>query len=185
MKVTLDELLGNSGLIRQIDVKKYVQNEVGEPTLRDIIDELQKPGRDPRASFSPPKFRDDVNSLSDLKEGMSFEGIVTNVTAFGAFVDIGVHQDGLVHISELSDEFVKDPADVVKAGERLKVRVLSLDIDRKRISLSAKTQTAPTRRPDGQKPDTQNHRGSTDSRGRSKGNKSGNFSNKPFANLTL
>ena len=145
--IALEELVGNSSAASRIDIKPYISDEVGEPTLRDILDELKKPGRDPRASFEMPKFRDDVNCLEDLKNGMVLEGIVTNVTAFGAFVDIGVHQDGLVHISELSDSFVKDPSDVVKAGDKLKVQVLEVEIPRKRISLSAcigKTRTAPT-----------------------------------------
>ena len=98
-------------------------------------------GRDPRTEFEPPKFRDDVTELSDLSEGMVLEGIVTNVTAFGAFVDVGVHHDGLVHVSQLADKFVKDPADVVKVGDKLAVRVLEVDLERKRISLSAKGQT--------------------------------------------
>jgi len=136
--VALAELVGSSELARRIDIKRYVGDDVGEPTLRDIVVELQKPGRDPRQSFEPPKFRDDVRTLEDLKAGMSFEGVVTNVTAFGAFVDIGVHQDGLVHVSKLADRFVKDPREVVKAGDRLQVRVLEVDLERKRISLSAR-----------------------------------------------
>jgi uncharacterized protein len=115
---------------------------VGEPTLRDIVLELAKPGRDPRASFEPPKFRDDVRELSDLKEGMVLEGVVTNVTAFGAFVDVGVHQDGLVHVSKLSDRFVRDPAEVVKVGDKLKVKVVEVDLPRKRISLTARMSDA-------------------------------------------
>src|SRR5205085_5324973 len=107
-------------------------------TLADIVAELKKPGRDPRAEFSPPKFRDDVTTMEDLKQGMVLEGIVTNVTAFGAFVDIGVHNDGLVHVSQLSDQFVKDPSEVVKVGQKLTVRVLEVDLQRKRIALSAK-----------------------------------------------
>jgi uncharacterized protein len=108
------------------------------PTLEDIRRELTRPGRDPRASFEAPSFRDDVRTIEDVKEGMTLEGIVTNVTAFGAFVDIGVHQDGLVHVSQLSDRFVKDPHAVVRVGDSLKVRVLAVDLARKRISLSAK-----------------------------------------------
>jgi uncharacterized protein len=113
---------------------------VGEPTLRDILQELKKPGRDPRESFEPPKFREDVTSLADLKPGMVLEGVVTNVTAFGAFVDVGVHQDGLVHISQLADRFVRDPKEVVQVGQKLQVRVLEVDLPRKRIALSARLQ---------------------------------------------
>src|SRR5690606_26115071 len=109
-------------------------DDVGEPTLRDIVAELVKPGRDPRAEFEPPKFRDDVQALADLKPGMALEGVVTNVTAFGAFVDIGVHQDGLIHVSQLADRFVKDPNEVVKVGDKVKVRVLEVDLGRKRIA---------------------------------------------------
>ncbi|MFA6631476.1 MAG: Tex family protein, partial [Kiritimatiellia bacterium] len=123
--VALKELIGNSAWVDQIAYAKYVSEAVGEPTLRDIIAELKKPGRDPRATFEKPAFRDDVTEFEHVKEGMVLEGIVTNVTAFGAFVDIGVHQDGLVHVSELSDRFVRDPSEVVKAGDKLKVRVLS------------------------------------------------------------
>ncbi|MEO8554832.1 MAG: helix-hairpin-helix domain-containing protein, partial [Kofleriaceae bacterium] len=135
----LAELVGNAEIVDKIDLARYVGGDVGEPTLRDIIGELKKPGRDPRAEFAPPKFRDDVTSMEDLKPGMVFEGgIVTNVTAFGAFVDIGVHNDGLVHVSQLAEQFVKDPAEVVKVGQKLTVRVLEVDNARKRIALSAK-----------------------------------------------
>ncbi len=138
MGVSLGALLGDAKLVRSISLERYVGEGVGEPTLRDIIDELQKPGRDPRDTFDPPRFRDDIHSLEDLKPGMVLEGVVTNVTAFGAFVDLGVHQDGLVHISELSEKFVKNPHDVVRTGAKLKVRVLSVDLERKRIALSAR-----------------------------------------------
>ena len=133
------DLIGNSLAVKKIDIRRYITDEVGEPTLKDIIAELVKPGRDPRATFEPPKFRDDVTKLEDVREGMKLEGVVTNVTAFGAFVDIGVHQDGLVHLSELSDNYVTDAASVVKAGDRLTVTVIGVDRARGRISLSAKT----------------------------------------------
>lgn len=136
--VGVASLIGNSKNIDRIDPKRYVGNDVGMFTLNDIIAELKKPGRDPRASFEPPKFRDDVREMTDLKPGMELEGVVTNVTAFGAFVDVGVHQDGLVHISQLADRFVKDPNEVVKVGERISVRVLEVDLERKRIALTAK-----------------------------------------------
>ncbi len=145
MGVSLAELVGNADLARTIDLKRYVGEGVGEPTLRDIVAELGKPGRDPRATFEPPKFREDVRELSDLKEGMMLEGVVTNVTAFGAFVDVGVHQDGLVHVSRLSERFVKDPSEVVKVGDKLKVKVLEVDLPRKRISLTARLSEAPAR----------------------------------------
>ena len=136
--VGLEELIGHPETVDKIKISNYVSETVGEPTLRDIINELKKPGRDPRAIFEKPAFRDDVTEIEHVKEGMVLEGVVTNVTAFGAFVDIGVHQDGLVHVSELSNRFIKEPSEVVKAGDRLKVRVLSVDKIRRRIALSAK-----------------------------------------------
>ena len=139
MGVGLGELVGNQSLASKINIRNYITNDVGELTLKDIVSELAKPGRDPRAVFEPPKFRDDVTKIEDVREGMKLEGVVTNVTAFGAFVDIGVHQDGLIHLSELSDNFVTDPASVVKAGDRLPVTVIGVDLARQRISLSAKT----------------------------------------------
>jgi len=134
----LSKLVGDARLVEGIDPAGYVGDDVGEPTLRDILSELAKPGRDPREAFEAPTFRDDVNGLEDLEPGMSLEGVVTNVTHFGAFVDVGVHQDGLVHISQLADRFVRDPSEVVHVGQRLGVRVLEVDLQRKRISLSAK-----------------------------------------------
>ncbi len=134
----LEKLIGNVEIISRIKLTNYVGGDVGEPTLKDIINELKKPGRDPREKFEEVGFREDVMTMNDLKEGMELKGIVTNVTAFGAFVDIGVHQDGLVHISQLSDRFIKDPSEVVQAGDRIDVRVLEIDLQRKRISLSAK-----------------------------------------------
>ena len=139
--IALSELIGHPEKVDQIKIANYVSESVGEPTLRDIIAELKKPGRDPRATFEKPAFRDDVTELEHVQEGMTLEGVVTNVTAFGAFVDIGVHQDGLIHVSELSNRFIKEPSEVVKTGDRLKVRVLSVDKVRRRISLSAKTPT--------------------------------------------
>lgn len=135
----LRDLVGHPQRSAAIDVRRYVGPGVGEPTLRDILDELHKPGRDPRKQFEPPRFRDDVHALTDLRPGMVLEGVVTNVTPFGAFVDVGVHQDGLVHISQLSEQFVRDPHTVVAAGDRLTVRVVEVDLARKRIALSART----------------------------------------------
>ena len=139
MGMTVRELVGNQTAAKKIDVRKYITNDVGEPTLKDIVAELAKPGRDPRAVFEPPKFREDVTKIEDVKEGQKLEGIVTNVTAFGAFVDIGVHQDGLVHVSELSDNYVSDPKSVVKTGDRIQVTVIGVDAARGRISLSARS----------------------------------------------
>ncbi len=147
--VGVPDLVGNQQLVDRIDLSKYVTADVGELTLRDIAAELRKPGRDPRAEFAPPAFRADVTSMEDLKPGMVLEGIVTNVTAFGAFVDIGVHNDGLVHVSQLSDNFIKDPAEVVKVGQKLTVRVLEVDKERKRIALSVKKPASERRREQG------------------------------------
>jgi protein Tex len=136
--IALSSLIANARIIQQIDIKKYYSKEVGEHTLKDIVEELNKPGRDPRAAFERLNFREDVQSMKDLKVGMLLEGVVTNVTAFGAFVDIGVHQDGLIHLSELSDKFIKDPKEVVQVGNKLTVRVLDIDIARNRIALTAR-----------------------------------------------
>ncbi|MGC4091701.1 MAG: Tex family protein [Polyangiaceae bacterium] len=143
LTVPLGSLIGNSALLARVDRAKYKGGDVGDFTLNDIFAELDKPGRDPRKSFEPPKFRDDVRELSDLKPGMELEGVVTNVAAFGAFVDVGVHQDGLVHISELADRFVKDPHEVVKVGDKIQVRVLEVDLERKRIGLTARKSSTP------------------------------------------
>jgi uncharacterized protein len=132
----ISDLIQNEELRKQIVSENYIQDEVGLPTLTDILSELAKPGRDPRETFEAFQFTEGVEKIEDVKPGMQLNGIVTNVTAFGAFVDIGVHQDGLVHISQLADRFVKDPNEIVKVHQRVKVRVLDVDIQRKRISLS-------------------------------------------------
>jgi len=137
LKVNLQELVGNPDLIKSLDLKRYVSDDVGLPTLKDIVTELQKPGRDPREQFEQTGFREDVHEMSDLKQGMELNGIVTNVTAFGAFVDVGVHQDGLVHISQLANTFISDPSEIVSAGDRIKVWVVEVDAARKRIAMTA------------------------------------------------
>jgi uncharacterized protein len=136
---TVMELMGSGELQEKIRLENYVTEKVGLPTLQDIMDELKKPGRDPRSMFKPFSFADNVAAMGDLKPGMRLPGIVTNVTRFGAFVDVGVHQDGLVHISQLADRYVKDPADVVQVGQQVEVVVLDVDVARKRISLSMNT----------------------------------------------
>jgi uncharacterized protein len=132
----LGDVIGNAGLLATIDPKLFTDDTFGEPTVRDIIAELTKPWRDPRGDFRTASFAEGVEEISDLMEGMLLEGTVTNVTNFGAFVDVGVHQDGLVHISALSHDFVRDPRTVVKTGDTVKVRVLEVDVQRKRISLT-------------------------------------------------
>jgi uncharacterized protein len=136
--VALRALVGDAARVAAIDLSRYVGDDVGLPTLRDIARELEKPGRDPREAFEAPRFRDDVRELQDLRPGMRLEGVVTNVTHFGAFVDVGVHQDGLVHVSQLADRYVADPREEVKVGDRVTVRVLDVDLDRRRIGLSRK-----------------------------------------------
>jgi protein Tex len=138
------QLIGDGAFLRSLKPERYTDEKFGLPTVRDILRELEKPGRDPRPEFKAARFADGVEELRDLKVGMILEGVVTNVAAFGAFVDIGVHQDGLVHISCLSDRFVKDPRDVVKAGDIVKVRVLEIDLPRKRIALTRRLEDAPT-----------------------------------------
>jgi len=132
------DLMRDAILREKIDITRYITETTGIPTLKDIMNELARPGRDPREKFESFSFADGVEKLEDLEPGMKLPGIVTNVAAFGAFVDIGVHQDGLVHISELSDHFVKDPHQVVKVQQKVDVTVLSVDLERKRISLSMK-----------------------------------------------
>ncbi len=139
--VNLTALIGSSEEVKRIKLNNYVSADVGMATLNDIVTELLKPGLDPREDFAPPKFREDVSTIEDLVPGMELEGIVTNITNFGAFVDIGVHQDGLIHVSQLADHFVSDPAAEVSLGDKLKVTVLDVDVVRKRISLSARHDT--------------------------------------------
>jgi len=134
--VPLVELVADPALVSRIELARYVTEFVGLPTLRDILDELKKPGRDPRREFQATVFRDEIREITDLKEDMVLQGVVTNVTAFGAFVDVGVHQDGLVHVSHLADRFIKNPNDAVSVGQIVKVKVLAVDLERKRISLS-------------------------------------------------
>ncbi|MGA1842446.1 MAG: Tex family protein [bacterium] len=138
LNVDIRELIGNQALIEKIDLERFITEKAGMPTLLDIVEEMKKPGRDPRQDIKRPKFRSDVLNMEDLKPGMVLEGVITNLTQFGAFVDIGVHQDGLVHISKMGKKFVKDPSKVCEIGEVVRVKVISVDLERKRISLSMK-----------------------------------------------
>ncbi|WP_324682224.1 Tex family protein [Bibersteinia trehalosi] len=147
---TLAELMGNESKIHRLHAVDFVDDQFGLPTVNDIFKELEKPGRDPRGEFKTATFMDGVEEISDLKVGMILEGTVTNVTNFGAFVDIGVHQDGLVHISMLSNSFVEDPHQVVKTGDVVKVKVLEVDIARKRIALTMRLEDKPTESTSGQ-----------------------------------
>jgi uncharacterized protein len=136
IKRDIKNVIGDASLIKSLNPAKYADEKFGVPTVSDILKELEKPGRDPRPEFTTATFKEGVEEISDLRPDMILEGVVTNVAAFGAFVDIGVHQDGLVHISALSNTFVKDPHTVVKAGQVVKVKVLEVDVKRKRIALT-------------------------------------------------
>jgi uncharacterized protein len=135
---TVQQLMADKELRNKVDINKYVSPDCGLPTLQDIMKELDKPGLDPRARFEVFEFDKNVTRIEDVKEGMVLPGIVTNITAFGAFVDIGVHQDGLVHISQLANRRVNDPSEVVHLHQHVRVKVLEVDLRRRRISLSMK-----------------------------------------------
>lgn len=137
--LSVNKLIGNHEVLSRLKASDYTDEQFGVPTVTDILKELEKPGRDPRPEFKTAKFQEGVHEIRDLVSGMTLEGVVSNVAAFGAFVDIGVHQDGLVHVSELSDRFVRDPREVVKVGDIVRVRVLDVDVARKRISLSMRS----------------------------------------------
>ncbi|MBP2149370.1 Tex family protein [Xanthobacter flavus] len=147
------QIMGDTAALKALDPRAFVDERFGLPTVRDILTELEKPGRDPRPAFKTATFAEGVHEMSDLKPGMVLEGTVTNVAAFGAFVDIGVHQDGLVHVSALADRFVKDPHEVVKAGDVVKVRVVEVDVKRKRIALSMRKDDAGASRPAAGRPE--------------------------------
>ena len=164
----VDELMGSEELRRGIRKEAYVTEKVGIPTLNDILSELAKPGRDPRKKFEAFEFAEGIDKIDDLRQGMKLPGVVTNVTAFGAFVDIGVHHDGLVHISQLADRFVRDPGEVVKVHQRVMVTVLDVDLERERISLSMKegaTRERSEKRPSGKRPSKKGGKGSRPEKG--------------------
>jgi uncharacterized protein len=144
---SIDALMGASDVLRTLKPEAFADERFGAITVRDILAELEKPGRDPRPDFKVARFNDGVSELKDLKPGMLLEGTVTNVAAFGAFVDLGVHQDGLVHVSQLANRFVRDAREVVKTGSIVKVRVLEVDLARGRIALTMKLDT-PSVRPE-------------------------------------
>ncbi len=146
---TVKDIIGNTEIIRQVNAEEFANEQYGLPTIKDVLSELEKPGRDPRPEFRTAKFRDDIKDVAQLTEGLQLEGVITNVTNFGAFVDIGVHQDGLVHISELANEFVSDPHKIVKPGQIVQVRVLQVDTERNRVNLSMRPEgsEAPAKAP--------------------------------------
>jgi uncharacterized protein len=151
LKCSISDLMSKEELRKQIELKKYITEEIGLPTLKDILAELAKPGRDPREQFEKFEFASGVHEISDLRIGMKLPGIVTNLTKFGAFVDIGVHQDGLIHVSQIADRFIDDPAKVVKVSQHLEVTVLEVDVARKRIALSLKGNSSNTGKSTGKK----------------------------------
>ncbi|WP_340613882.1 Tex family protein [Xenorhabdus thailandensis] len=170
---TLPELMGNPANLRNLSAQEFTTEKFGIPTVTDILKELEKPGRDPRPEFKTATFADGVETMNDLQAGMILEGTVTNVTNFGAFVDIGVHQDGLVHISSLSDRFVEDPHTVVKTGDIVKVKVMDVDLNRKRIAL--------TMRLDEQPGETQARRSAQEGNRQNRNNRNGNGRNRPVS----
>lgn len=188
----MKQVIGDKSFLNSLAANDYAMEGFGEPTVRDIIKELEKPGRDPRPEFKTASFKDGIEKVSDLKEGMILEGVITNVTNFGAFVDIGVHQDGLVHISVIADKFVKDPHEVVKTGEVVKVKVMDVDIKRNRIALSMRlTEEVERKSPaakDAQAKGRQNNSRGTDRKMQSRQNKNtapatNNAMAQAFANL--
>jgi len=172
---TVRDLMQDESLREKIDLERYVTEDVGMPTLQDIMQELAKPGRDPRERFETFSFDEAVHSINDVKVGMQLPGIVTNVTRFGAFVDIGAHQDGLVHISELADQFVKDPADFAKVNQKVAVTVMEVDLERSRIALSMKSGSGPAAAP--------KKVAATQSKDATPAGKSQSFANNPFGDL--
>lgn len=187
----VSSLVGSREFLKNLKASEFVDERFGLPTVQDILLELEKPGRDPRPSFKTAKFDDKVHTMADLKPGMTLEGVITNVANFGAFVDIGVHQDGLVHVSALSNTFVKDPHSAVKTGQIVKVKVLEVDIPRKRISLTMRLgddvpKAAPSgdrqaaHRSGGARNDSRDLRGG-DRRGSGSSQSSGGFANNAFA----
>jgi uncharacterized protein len=146
------ELMGRADMLKTLKPELFANDSVGVITVKDILSELEKPGRDPRPDFKVAKLQDGVEDIQDLKVDMVLEGTVSNVAAFGAFVDLGVHQDGLIHVSQLSNKFITDAREVVKTGDIVKVKVLEVDVPRKRISLTMKLDAAPVRK-DGEKKD--------------------------------
>jgi uncharacterized protein len=141
--IAMNDVVGNTEVLKKLKPEDFVTELFGLPTVTDIISELDKPGRDPRPEFKTANFKDDVQSLKDLKVGMILEGVVSNVANFGAFIDVGVHQDGLVHISAMTDKFISDPRDIVKTGDIVKVKVMEVDVERKRVSFTMRMGDTP------------------------------------------
>jgi len=162
---SVQSMIGDRAFLRSVKPAEFADQRFGIPTVTDILAELEKPGRDPRPEFRTAAFQEGVETIADLKPGMRLEGVVTNVTNFGAFVDIGVHQDGLVHISQLADRFVKDPREVVKAGDIVQVRVVEVDVARRRIALTMRSGAIEPKTPGAAAGTAETGRGSTGARG--------------------
>jgi len=158
LAIEVQQLIGNEESLKKLDPQSFVDEQFGLPTVRDILEELRKPGRDPRPEFKTAQFQEGVEAISDLKEGMILEGVVSNVANFGAFVDVGVHQDGLVHISSMTDKFISDPREVVKAGDIVKVKVMEVDVQRKRISFTMRLDETPSKNPRSNEAKTDNRK---------------------------
>ena len=140
LNARVNDLIDKKDIRSKIDLSRYISPEIGLPTLKDILAELEKPGRDPRTMYQPFHYSEDISSLEDLRPGMKLPAVITNVTNFGAFADLGIHQDGLIHISQLADRFVRDPSEIVRVGQRVEVRVIDVDSERRRIGLSMKSE---------------------------------------------
>lgn len=184
LAVSVQQLIGNEDAIRKLDPPSFVDEQFGLPTVRDIIAELRKPGRDPRPEFKTAQFQEGIEEISDLKTGMILEGVVSNVANFGAFVDVGVHQDGLVHISSMTDKFISDPREVVKAGDIVKVKVMDVDVQRKRISFTMRLNDTPTQNTHANesKPENRNPKGKNSARSKSQNNRQNNLGNAAMGN---
>ena len=180
----VNEVINNHQFLSSLTANDFTDESFGLPTVKDIIQELEKPGRDPRPEFKTATFKEGVEKISDLQANMLLEGVVTNVTNFGAFVDVGVHQDGLVHISSLTDKFVSDPSEVVKAGDIVKVKVLDVDANRKRISLTMRLDEQAKPKSNTSKPTPKNDSHSKGSKPKSGGqsNKGSGFGNAAMGN---
>ena len=156
--VAVNDIIGNTELLKSLSPDTFTSDAFGLPTVKDILKELDKPGRDPRPEFKTAAFKEGVETINDLKPGMILEGVVSNVANFGAFVDVGVHQDGLVHISALTNKFISDPREVVKAGDIVKVKVLEVDVPRKRISFTMRLDDTPSQHTQAANQQQENHK---------------------------
>lgn len=184
LEIEVQQLIGNEESLKKLEPQSFVDEQFGLPTVRDILEELRKPGRDPRPEFKTAQFQEGVEEISDLKEGMILEGVVSNVANFGAFVDVGVHQDGLVHISSMTDKFISDPREVVKAGDIVKVKVMEVDVQRKRISFTMRLDETPSKNPRSNEAKTENRKpkGKHQPRNKQQNSRNGSIGNAAMGN---